>query len=202
MLFNKLKLQVVKKTKTGPSTDVEVLEKLADEHPVPEADAGIPQPGEAEEHLPRQPDRIREPAGPAGSTRSFNQTGAATGRLSCSDPNLQNIPIRTDEGRRIRLAFVPGDRSNNVLLTADYSQIELRMLAHFTEEPALMQGVRGRRGHSPRRRGGGVRRAAGTGHPRAARLRQDDQLRHHLRRQRLRPGPAHRRADRRSPPAS
>jgi DNA polymerase-1 len=56
-----------------------------------------------------------------------------------SDPNLQNIPIRTDEGRRIRLAFVPGDPAKNVLLTADYSQIELRVLAHFTEEPALMR---------------------------------------------------------------
>jgi DNA polymerase-1 len=56
-----------------------------------------------------------------------------------SDPNLQNIPIRTDEGRRIRLAFVPGDRERNVLLTADYSQIELRLLAHFTEEPALLR---------------------------------------------------------------
>jgi DNA polymerase-1 len=67
---------------------------------------------------------------------SFNQTGAATGRLSCSDPNLQNIPIRTDEGRRIRLAFVPGE-AGNVLLTADYSQIELRVLAHFTGEGAL-----------------------------------------------------------------
>ena len=74
---------------------------------------------------------------------SFNQIGAATGRLSCSDPNLQNIPIRTDEGRRIRLAFVPGDREKNVLLTADYSQIELRILAHFTQEPALTGGVRG-----------------------------------------------------------
>jgi DNA polymerase-1 len=70
---------------------------------------------------------------------SFNQTGAATGRLSMSDPNLQNIPIRTDEGRRIRLAFVPGDPANNVLLTADYSQIELRVLAHFTQEPALLK---------------------------------------------------------------
>src|SRR4029078_4406058 len=70
---------------------------------------------------------------------SFNQIGAETGRLSMSDPNLQNIPIRTDEGRRIRLAFVPGDREHNVLLTADYSQIELRVLAHFTEEPALMR---------------------------------------------------------------
>src|SRR5262249_12703212 len=58
---------------------------------------------------------------------------------SCSDPNLQNIPIRTDEGRRIRLAFVPGDREQNVLLTADYSQIELRVLAHFTQEPALLK---------------------------------------------------------------
>jgi DNA polymerase-1 len=69
----------------------------------------------------------------------FNQAGAGTGRLSSSDPNLQNIPIRTDEGRRIRLAFVPGDAVNNVLLTADYSQIELRILAHFTEEPGLVK---------------------------------------------------------------
>jgi DNA polymerase-1 len=69
----------------------------------------------------------------------FNQTGAGTGRLSMSDPNLQNIPIRTDEGRRIRLAFVPGDRDRNVLLGVDYSQIELRLLAHFTQEPALLR---------------------------------------------------------------
>src|SRR3954471_11960093 len=59
-----------------------------------------------------------------------------------SDPNLQNIPIRTDEGRRIRLAFVPGDAKHNVLLTADYSQIELRFLAHFTQEPALLKAFR------------------------------------------------------------
>jgi DNA polymerase-1 len=73
---------------------------------------------------------------------SFNQIGAETGRLSMSDPNLQNIPIRTDEGRRIRLAFVPGNRKDNVLLTADYSQIELRFLAHFTQEPALLKAFR------------------------------------------------------------
>ena len=69
---------------------------------------------------------------------SFNQTGAATGRLSSSDPNLQNIPIRSDIGRRIRLAFVPGDPVNDVLLTADYSQIELRVLAHMTDDPVLV----------------------------------------------------------------
>src|SRR5690606_19926488 len=71
---------------------------------------------------------------------SFNQAGAATGRLSSSDPNLQNIPIRTDEGRRIRLAFVADD--DNVLLTADYSQAELRMLAHFTGEERLVEAFR------------------------------------------------------------
>jgi DNA polymerase-1 len=70
---------------------------------------------------------------------SFSPIGAETGRLSCSDPNLQNIPIRTEEGRRIRLAFVPGDAVNNVLLAADYSQIELRVLAHITQEPALLK---------------------------------------------------------------
>ena len=68
VLFNKLKLKVVKKTKTGPSTDVEVLEKLADRAPGAEADPGISQPGEAEEHVSRQPHRLREPARPAGST--------------------------------------------------------------------------------------------------------------------------------------
>jgi DNA polymerase-1 len=73
---------------------------------------------------------------------SFNQIGAETGRLSMSDPNLQNIPIRTDEGRRIRLAFVPGDAKKNVLLTADYSQIELRFLAHLSQEPALLKAFR------------------------------------------------------------
>ena len=71
--------------------------------------------------------------------KPINQIGAETGRLSMSDPNLQNIPIRTDEGRRIRLAFVPGDAQKNVLLTADYSQIELRFLTHFTHEPALVR---------------------------------------------------------------
>ncbi|MDD4892364.1 MAG: DNA polymerase, partial [Phycisphaerae bacterium] len=69
---------------------------------------------------------------------NFTQTRTATGRLACQDPNLQNIPIRTELGRQIRRAFVPGTPAN-VLLTADYSQIELRMLAHFSQDPALMR---------------------------------------------------------------
>jgi DNA polymerase-1 len=138
LLFEKLKLRVIKKVKTGPSTDVEVLEKLALDHPVPRLILEYRQLVKLKntyldnltEYLNPKTHRIHA---------SFNQIGAATGRLSCSDPNLQNIPIRTDEGRRIRLAFVPGDREKNILLTADYSQIELRVLAHFTQEPALVK---------------------------------------------------------------
>jgi DNA polymerase-1 len=138
VLFNKLGLQVVKRTKTGASTDVEVLEKLADKHPVPKL---ILEYRSLVKLKNTYLDNLTEYVNPKTGRihGSFNQTGAATGRLSMSDPNLQNIPIRTDEGRRIRLAFVPGDPAKNVLLTADYSQIELRVLAHFTEEPALMR---------------------------------------------------------------
>lgn len=137
VLFNRLGLKVVKKTKTGFSTDIEVLEKLSSEHPVPklvlEYRSLVKLKNTYLDNLPEyvNPKTHRIHA-------SFSQIGAATGRLSCSDPNLQNIPIRTDEGRRIRSAFVPGDPAKNVLLTADYSQIELRFLAHFTEEPALV----------------------------------------------------------------
>jgi DNA polymerase-1 len=138
VLFKQLKLKVVKRTKTGASTDVEVLEKLADQHPVPKLILEYRSLVKLKNtYLDNLTDYINPWTGRIHG--SFNQTGAATGRLSMSDPNLQNIPIRTDEGRRIRLAFVPGDPVNNVLLTADYSQIELRFLAHFTEEPALMR---------------------------------------------------------------
>lgn len=137
VLFNRLKLKVVKRGKTGPSTDVEVLEKLADVHPVPRLILEYRSLVKLKNtYLDNLTDYLEKSTGRIHG--SFNQTGAATGRLSMSDPNLQNIPIRTDEGRRIRLAFVPGDRQRNVLLTADYSQIELRLLAHFTEEPALL----------------------------------------------------------------
>jgi DNA polymerase-1 len=114
------------------------LEKLADKHPVPKL---ILDYRSLVKLKNTYLDNLTEFVNPRTGRihASFNQTGAGTGRLSCSDPNLQNIPIRTDEGRRIRLAFVPGNREKNVLLTADYSQIELRILAHFTQEPALLR---------------------------------------------------------------
>jgi DNA polymerase-1 len=138
VLFEKLGLKTHKKTKTGFSTDIEVLERLSYEHAVPklvlEYRSLVKLKGTyldaLHDHVSHRDGRVHT---------SFNQTGAATGRLSSSDPNLQNIPIRTDEGRRIRLAFVPKNPAANVLLTADYSQIELRMLAHLSEEPALMR---------------------------------------------------------------
>jgi DNA polymerase I len=135
-----LGLKSLKKTKTGHSTDIEVLEKLA-ENP----DIGTPIPGLIVEHrqlsklvgtyLESLKEAINKTTGRIHS--SFNQTGAATGRLSSSDPNLQNIPIRTDIGREIRKAFIapPG----HVLISADYSQIELRLLAHLSRDPALIE---------------------------------------------------------------
>jgi DNA polymerase-1 len=137
VLFEKLKLPPGKKTKTGYSTDVEVLEKLAAIHALPRRMLEYRTLTKLKNtYLDNLPEYINPRTGRIHP--SFSPVGAETGRLSCSDPNLQNIPIRTDEGRRIRLAFVPGDREKNVLLTADYSQMELRVLAHFTKEPALL----------------------------------------------------------------
>jgi len=136
VLFTRLGLKPVKKTKTGFSTDVEVLEKLAGDHAVPKL---ILEYRSLVKLKNTYLDNLVHDINPFTNRvhTSFNQTGAATGRLSSSDPNLQNIPIRTDEGMRIRLAFVPGDDSLR-LVSADYSQIELRVLAHFTHEPALL----------------------------------------------------------------
>jgi len=138
VLFNKLGLKTVKKTKTGFSTDEEVLDRLAPEHPVP----GLVLEYRGLVKLKNTYlDNLTEYVNPKTGRihASFNQAGASSGRLSCKDPNLQNIPIRTDEGNRIRSAFVTGDPVHHVLLTADYSQIELRILAHLTEEPALIK---------------------------------------------------------------
>lgn len=135
LLFEKLQLPVLKRTKTGPSTDHTVLEQLAEQHPLPKQILDYRQLQkllstyvEALPQLLDEQSRVHT---------SFNQTVAATGRLSSQDPNLQNIPIRTELGRRIRGAFVasPG----NVLVAADYSQIELRVLAHMCGDPALIE---------------------------------------------------------------
>jgi len=136
VLFNKLKLPVVKKTKTGPSTDITVLEKLADQHPVPKLIVEY-------RSLTKLKNTYLDTLSDLPSPRtgrvhaSFNQTVAETGRLSSSDPNLQNIPIKTEIGRQIRKAFVADQGCK--LISADYSQIELRVLAHFCQEPALLE---------------------------------------------------------------
>lgn len=141
VLFTELGLPVVKKTKTGPSTDASVLEQLAPQHPLPakiiEHRAYSKLKGTYVDALPAlvHPETGRVHA-------SFNQVVASTGRLSSSDPNLQNIPIRTEAGREIRSAFTAGAVGWQ-LLTADYSQIELRVLAHFSEDQTLCDAFAG-----------------------------------------------------------
>ncbi len=136
VLFDELKLPVKKKTKTGPSTDQDVLEELAPLHPLP---AKITEHRHLSKlkgtYLDALPALINPTTGRIHT--SFNQVVAATGRLSSSDPNLQNIPIRTPAGERIRRAFIPKE-SGWRLVCADYSQIELRMLAHFSQDPVLL----------------------------------------------------------------
>jgi DNA polymerase I len=141
VLFTDLQLPVLKRLKTGPSTDQDVLEKLAEQHELPrlvlEHRALSKLKGTYVDALPQ----LIDPADGRIHT-TFHQAGAATGRLSSTDPNLQNIPIRTELSKRIRAAFVapPGRR----LLSADYSQVELRILAHYSEDPALMEAFRAR----------------------------------------------------------
>ncbi len=141
VLFTELELPVLKRLKTGPSTDQDVLEKLAEQHELPrlvlEHRTLSKLKGTYVDALPQ----LIDPRDGRIHT-TFNPGGAATGRLSSSDPNLQNIPIRTDLSRRIRAAFVapPGRK----LLSADYSQIELRILAHYSDDPALLDAFRRR----------------------------------------------------------
>ncbi len=138
-----LGLKPIKKTKTGYSTDVEVLEKLADDPTIDtELPARIVEYRQLTKLVGTYLVALKEAILPETGRihASFHQTVTATGRLSSSDPNLQNIPIRTEVGRAIRKAFVapPG----SMLLAADYSQIELRMLAHLSEDPALIEAFR------------------------------------------------------------
>jgi DNA polymerase-1 len=137
LLFEELGLAPGRRTTTGKvSTDSTVLEKLRDAHPVVDLVLEYRQLTKLKSTYVDALPGLADPVDGRVHT-SFNQTVAATGRLSSSDPNLQNIPIRTEMGRRIRQAFVP--RNGNVLLGADYSQIELRILAHLSGDPALVQ---------------------------------------------------------------
>jgi DNA polymerase-1 len=137
ILFEKLGLPVIKRTKTGYSTNASVLEKLEGKHEI------IPLISEYRElaklkstYIDSLPPLINEETGKIHT--SFNQMVTATGRLSSTDPNLQNIPIRTEEGREIRKAFIPSSK-NMILLAVDYSQVELRVFAHLSNDEKLKE---------------------------------------------------------------
>jgi DNA polymerase I len=140
ILFEKLDLPVIKRTKTGPSTDASVLEELAaDGHSLPMRLMDYRQLEKLRSTYVDALPRLVNPRTGRIHT-SFNQTVAATGRLSSSDPNLQNIPIRTQIGREIRKGFVPDE--GHLFLAADYSQIELRILAHVSGDDAFVTAFR------------------------------------------------------------
>ncbi len=137
VLFDQLQIRGAKKTKTGYSTSAEVLEAIRGQHPSIDL---ILEYRSLDKLKSTYVDRLQEEINPVTKRIhcSFNQSVTATGRLSCTDPNLQNIPIRSAEGKRIREAFMPESPSSS-FLSADYSQIELRILAHFTEDPHLIK---------------------------------------------------------------
>ena len=137
ILFEKLGLPVVKKTKTGASTDVEVLSELSEIHSLPKEILKFRELSKLKSTYVDALPLLVNPKTHRVHT-SFNQTVTATGRLSSSDPNLQNIPIRKEEGRKIRKAFI-ADGKDKSLVSADYSQIELRVLAHLSEDKTLIQ---------------------------------------------------------------
>ena len=137
ILFDKLQLAPVRKTKTGFSTDVAVLEALRKKHPIVERMLDYRQLSKLKStYVDALPKLIHPSTGRVHT--SFNQTVAATGRLSSSDPNLQNIPIRSDIGREIRRAFIPGGKEMEIM-SADYSQIELRIMAHISGDEGLLE---------------------------------------------------------------
>jgi len=137
ILFQRMNLPVVKKTATGqPSTDEEVLQELAADYPLPKVLLEHRSVSKLKStYTDKLPQMVNARTGRVHTT--FSQATAVTGRLASSDPNLQNIPVRTAEGRRIREAFIapPG----HVLVSADYSQIELRIMAHLSQDPALLK---------------------------------------------------------------
>ncbi len=179
ILFEKLQLPVARKTPTGqPSTAEDVLEELAASYPLPRIVLDYRALAKLKStYTDKLPEQINERTGRIHT--SYHQAVAQTGRLSSADPNLQNIPIRRAEGRRIRQAFIapPG----YVLMAADYSQIELRIMAHLSGDEGTARGLRGGSRRARSHRCGGVRRTASGCHLRPATPREDHQLRAHLR---------------------
>lgn len=140
VLFERLKLPVVKKGKTGPSTDEEVLRKLSDKHDLPALLLEYRQLTKLKNtYIDTLPGLIDKDTGRIHA--SFNQTGTETGRLSSSEPNLQNIPIKGDIGKQIRRSIIAYD-SKSVLLSCDYSQVELRILAHLSKDEFLIDSFK------------------------------------------------------------
>jgi DNA polymerase-1 len=140
ILFDELGLKPLKRTKTSRSTDAETLEGLEDAHPLPGLVLEIRQLTKLKgTYIDALPALVDQKSGRLHT--SWEQAVAATGRLSSTDPNLQNIPIRTELGRKIRAAFVA--RPGTALVSADYSQIELRVLAHLSQDPMLCDAFRG-----------------------------------------------------------
>ena len=141
LLFKELGLPHTKRTKTGYSTDANSLESLKGIHPVVDKILGYRQVSKLKStYVDALPDMVNPATGRIHT--SYNQTGSATGRISSSDPNLQNIPIRTEMGRQVRRAFVAQDSPKSVLFSADYSQIELRVLAHLSQDPGLLEAFK------------------------------------------------------------
>jgi DNA polymerase I len=140
ILFEKLGLSSGKKTKTGYSTSADVLEKLADDHEIIREILDYRQLGKLQSTYIEGLLKVVHPNTDKVHTR-FNQVLAQTGRLSSIDPNLQNIPIRLEEGRKIRQAFIPSEK-DWVIFAADYSQIELRVLAHIANDEKLIQAFK------------------------------------------------------------
>ena len=138
LLFNELQLPKTKRTKTGYSTDANSLEFLKGAHPVVEKILEYRQLSKLKStYVDALPELINPRTGRLHT--SYNQTGSATGRVSSSDPNLQNIPVRSELGRQVRRAFVAENAPDWLLLSADYSQIELRVLAHLSQDSGLVE---------------------------------------------------------------
>ncbi len=148
VLFDRLKIPSVKKTKTGASTDASVLEALAGDFEIARKLLEYRQLTKLKTtYVDALPLLVNPKTGRIHT--SFNQIATATGRLSSSEPNLQNIPVRAEAGKQIREAFIPADPERDVIITADYSQIELRVLAHLSDDAAMIEDfINGRDIHS------------------------------------------------------